>query len=154
MAAIRVETFVAAPPDVVFDLARDVRVHEKTTSGTGERVLEGPPSGMLELGDEVVFEAVHFGVRQRLRSKIVAYERPLEFVDEMQKGAFKSLRHVHRFEPVEGGTLMVDLVDFQSPGWVFGRLVDSLVLARYMGKFIEARGLELKRIAEASDPAP
>lgn len=148
MARIEVGTLIHAPPEVCFDLARDVRVHEETTKGSGERVVSAPASGMLALGDEVTFEAKHLGIRQRLTSKIVAYDRPLRFTDEMQKGAFKSLRHEHRFEPVEGGSRMVDVLEFSSPGWVFGSLVDALFLAGYMRRFIEARGRELGRLAE------
>lgn len=105
-------------------------------------------ANLLEQGDLVTFEAVHLGVRQRLVSKIVAFEKPIEFTDEMQKGAFKKLRHVHRFEAVPCGTKMVDILDFESPGWVVGHLVNKIFLVRYMRRFIENRGLELKRLAE------
>jgi ligand-binding SRPBCC domain-containing protein len=145
---VRTEICIDAPLERVFDLARDVRIHAATTASTGERVVEAPESGLLQLGDEVEFEAVHFGVRQRLRSRIVEYDRPHRFVDEMQRGAFRRLRHIHRFEERGGATHMVDELDFASPFGLLGALVDRLFLAQYMRRFLMRRNLELKRLAE------
>lgn len=144
-----------ACPEHCFDLARNVRIHEQTTGSTKEKVLdlrnaEGqtPDRDLLELGDEVTFEAVHFGGRQRLTSKIVSFDRPHEFTDEMQKGAFKSLRHIHRFEPQGSGTRMIDILDFESPAWIFGSIANAVFLTRYMARFLISRGEALKQIAE------
>jgi len=156
---IQVETLIKATPERCFDLARDMGVHERTTGGTGERVVEVVRNGaclidedarqaQLELGDVVTFEARHLGIRRRLTSKIVSFERPREFVDEMQKGAFKTLRHIHRFEETETGTRMVDVLEFESPLWIFGRIADAVFLKGYMTRFIASRGRDLRTIAE------
>jgi hypothetical protein len=58
MTTIVVETRIAAPIELCFDLARDVDAHLKTSSSTGERAVAGEISGLLELGDVVTFEAV------------------------------------------------------------------------------------------------
>jgi ligand-binding SRPBCC domain-containing protein len=158
MPIIRVETLIDASREKCFDLARDTAIHEKTTSSSKEQVVSLKRNGQeilgqstqLELGDEVTFQATHFGIKQRLTSKIVTYDRPVEFTDAMQRGAFRSLHHIHQFEQVENGTRMVDILEFQSPAWFIGWLVDNLVLARYMRRFIEERGRALKAIAEDS----
>src|SRR5580658_6841360 len=93
MTTIIVETRIAAPIEVCFDLARDVDAHLQTSSSTNERAVGGKTSGLLELGDVVTFEAVHFGIRQRLTSRVVELEHPRRFVDEMVEGTFASLRH-------------------------------------------------------------
>jgi ligand-binding SRPBCC domain-containing protein len=145
---ITTEIEIAAPPEVCFDLARDMNAHAASTASTKERIVECPEGGMLELGDEVEFEANHFGVRQRLRSKIVEYDRPRRFVDQMQKGAFARLKHVHEFRPTATGTTMVDTLDFASPLGPLGAIADSLFLKAYMRKFLVARNMELKAMAE------
>ncbi len=139
---------VYAPPQRVFDLARDPDVHVETASESGERIVTRTGSGLLELGDEVTFEARHFWIRQRLTSKIVVLELPVRFVDEMQRGAFKSLRHEHRFDPVDGGTRMTDTLDFEAPFGLLGMAAGKLFLEGYMRRFLERRGEALKRIAE------
>ena len=103
---------------------------------------------MMELGDEVEFEAVHFGIRQRLRSKIVAYDRPHMFLDEMQKGAFARMSHKHEFQKTSKGTVMVDTLDFASPLGPLGAIADRLFLANYMRKFLISRNEALKAMAE------
>src|SRR3954447_25672503 len=98
MYTIRVMTNIAAPAGRCFDLARSVEAHVQSTSASGERVVAGRGSGLLELGGEVTWEGRHFGVRQRLTSAITRYERPEFFQDRMVRGAFKSLEHDHVFE--------------------------------------------------------
>ena len=56
MTELEVQTRIAAPPDVCFDLARDVDVHAESLGHTGERVTDRPDRALLELGDEVEFE--------------------------------------------------------------------------------------------------
>jgi hypothetical protein len=53
MAIIRIETDIAAPPAVCFDLARNVDAHVASTGATGERAIAGVTTGVLNLGDEV-----------------------------------------------------------------------------------------------------
>ena len=116
---------------------------------SGEKIISSPPCGLLELGDEVTFEATHFGIRQRLTSKIVQYERPFIFIDQMQSGAFKSLRHEHRFK-IEGEfTCMTDVLELEAPFPVLGWIAERLFLAAYMRKLLKERGEQLGAMAEA-----
>jgi len=80
---IVLRTPVAAPPSLCFDLARDVEFHQRSTAASRERAVGGVTSGLLGPGDEVTWEATHFGVRQRLTSRITEFEPPRRFVDEM-----------------------------------------------------------------------
>jgi len=72
LTTIVVETVIAAPPEVCFDLALDVGAHAESAAFSGERIVEpGRLSGVLQLGDLVTFEGKHFGIRQRFTTKIV-----------------------------------------------------------------------------------
>jgi ligand-binding SRPBCC domain-containing protein len=147
MTRIVVETFIAAHPEVVFDLARDVSAHTKSASFTGERaVAPGRTEGLLELGDIVTFEGVHFGIRQRFTAKIVEFDRPRRFVDELVKAAFKSMRHVHEFEPRDGGTLMRDTLDWVSPLGILGLIADKIAVRRHLQNFVTKKQQALKDI--------
>jgi ligand-binding SRPBCC domain-containing protein len=146
MAKIHLETFVAAPAEVCFDLCLNVNFHEHAGHG---RAIAGVTSGQMHLGDTVTWEAVHFHTRQRLTSKIVAYERPRTFTDKMQRGAFARWRHTHTFIVQPGGTLVVDDVDFASPLGVLGKLADALVLKSYMTRFLVRHNAHFKREAES-----
>lgn len=149
MPTIILETFVNAPREICFDLARDIDAHCESTSKTQERAVAGRTSGLIEMGETVTFEAVHFGVRQRLTSKIVQFERPASFSDEMQKGTFKSYKHRHEFEGRDGGTLMRDTMVFESPLGPLGKIANALFLTGYMRRFLADRNAVLKQQAEA-----
>jgi ligand-binding SRPBCC domain-containing protein len=148
MTTVVVETRIAAPIELCFDLARDIDMHVKTASFTGERAVGGRTSGLIDLGESVTFEGVHFGIRQRMTSKIVELDRPTRFVDQMVKGAFASFRHLHQFELEDGVVLMRDTLIWRSPLGLLGVVADRLFVERHMRAFILQKQLKLKEFAE------
>ena len=150
MPVIILRTQVKAPPSRCFDLARDVDLHQRSTAASRERAVAGVTSGLLGLGDEVTWEATHFGIRQRLSSGITDFDPPRRFVDEMVRGAFRRFRHEHQFLPADGGTKMVDIFDYTSPLGPLGWAADKLFLQRYMTRLLRQRNAYLKRVAEAA----
>jgi ligand-binding SRPBCC domain-containing protein len=103
---------------------------------------------MMKLGDTVTWEAIHFGVKQQLTSKITAYERPHRFTDEMVRGVFHAMKHTHEFLSREGGTLVIDTFLFRAPAGPLGWLAEVLVLTRYMKRLLLVRNRCLKQVAE------
>ena len=150
MPVIRIETPIEAPPERCFDLARSVEAHLQSTAKTGERLVGGVTSGLIGPGETVTWEAIHFGVRQRLTSRITRFERPRLFVDEMVRGAFRSFVHAHEFIAEGDVTRMIDRFEFESPFGILGRIADSLLLTAHMRRFLIERASELKRAAEQS----
>ena len=150
MPTITLETQISATPQRCFDLARDVAVHCSTVAFTQERALPpGVTEGRLDLGDLVIFEARHLGVRQQLHARIVRMEPPHLFADEMVRGAFKSLYHLHEFLPDDGGgTLMRDTITWEAPLGLLGRLADFLFLRRHLKRFLERKNAAFKALAE------
>ena len=147
-----VTTRIAAPPDEVFDLCLDIEAHERSLASSRERAVGGTTTGRLAPGDEVRFRAWHFGIRFALTSRITEYERPHRFVDEQVRGPFSTYRHEHRFADGGGVTVMEDEVSFVAPFGALGRLVERLVLARYLRELIEERNGSLKAELESGRP--
>ena len=114
-----------------------------------EEAIKGKTSGLIGKGEWVTWRAKHFGFYQTLTSKIVEFERPDHFVDEMIKGAFKSFRHQHYFTKSDLGTLMIDYFEYKSPLGFLGNLADSLFLEKYMKKLLEKRNQTIKEFAES-----
>jgi ligand-binding SRPBCC domain-containing protein len=148
MTTLVLEIRIAAPIEVCFDVARDVDVHLRGAADTQERAVAGKTSGLLGLGDEVTFEAVHFGVRQRHRSRIVLCDRPRSFTDEMVSGTFASFRHLHEFIAEGDAVLMRDTVTWRSPLGPLGVVADRWFVERHLREFLTRRQAELKRCAE------
>jgi ligand-binding SRPBCC domain-containing protein len=128
------------PQERLFDLARSIDAHMDSQKGARERAVGGVTSGLIGEGEEVTWRARHFGLPITMTSRVTALEFPVRFVDEQVKGPFKSFRHVHEFEATPGGTVMTDRVRFTAPFGPLGRLVERLVLGRYLERLIVDRG--------------
>ncbi|MBM7568837.1 SRPBCC family protein [Paenibacillus sacheonensis] len=151
MVTVTTRIEIEAPIDLCFSLARDIDVHTRIVwKHTKEKAVGGVTSGPIGSGQTVTFEATHFGIRQRLTSKITAFEQPFRFTDEMQKGAFKRLRHLHEFVEQDRKTIMTDTLQFEAPLGFLGWMAERAVLRRYMQRFLEHRNEQLKQIAEAA----
>lgn len=142
------EIHIDAPIAKCFDLARNVDIHMATTASTKETAVAGVTAGLMEKGDEVTWEATHFGRKQQLTAKIIEMEKPYRFTDAMVKGAFHSFIHTHEFLESGNGTIMKDKFAYRSPLGILGTLADKLFLEKYMERFIVKRAIELKNIAE------
>ena len=148
MPVITLETPIKANPFLVFDLSRSIDLQSKYVTGSDEKAVAGRTSGLINLGETVTYSGKHLGVRQQLTSKLTEFDRPHFFADEMQKGAFKSLRHEHHFIATEEGTLMKDVFDFESPLGILGKLANTLFLKSYMTNFLKNRNKVIKEFAE------
>lgn len=152
MPVIELLTHVAAPVERCFDLSRSIDLHQHSLGTSGERAVEGVLTGLINLGESVTWEARHFGLQQRLTSRITAYERPRHFRDSMVAGAFARFDHDHWFEPDEtGGTVMRDVFDYAAPLGMLGWIAETVFLTRYMRRLLAERNAVVKRVAESSE---
>lgn len=148
MPTIKLTTIINAPIEKCFDLARSIDLHLISTAETEERVVDGRKTGLCEVNDEITWEAKHFGIRQRLTSRITKMEYPTYFSDKMLKGAFKSILHEHFFENCKNQTVMKDVFNYETPFGIIGKLFDLLVLKNYLTNFLIKRNNILKEYAE------
>ena len=149
MAIIQLETYIEAPIDRVFDLARSIDLHKISTKETREEAIAGKTSGLIGPGESVTWRAKHFGISQELSAIVTEFDRPTLFADKMVKGAFASMQHRHCFETHGEGTLMKDTFEFKAPLGILGRMVELMFLKSYMKRFLERRNAELKATAES-----
>ena len=150
---ITLETWIKAPIERCFDLSRNIDLHMHSTAHTREVAIAGVTSGLIGPDEQVTWEATHFGVRQRLTSRITAYNRPSHFRDSLVDGAFRRFDHDHFFEEVSGATLMRDVFDYDSPLGPVGKLADCIFLKRYMARLLIRRNKLIKEAAEHSSVA-
>ena len=149
MPKIELVTFINADIERCFDLSTSIDLHQVSTSQTNEKSVAGITSGLIKLNETVTWEATHFGLRQRLTSKITYYDKPTHFRDEQTKGAFKFFIHDHYFEKTGEGVTMLDVFVFKSPFGVFGSMANQLFLTRYMTKLLRKRNATIKEFAES-----
>ncbi len=145
---------IDAPVHRCFDLARSVEVNLLDNSHFGEPtvVVEGPTSGLVDIGHQVTWRARHLGIRQSFTTCITALDKPVFFQDTMLRGAFQSLQHDHFFRPLRGNrTEMTDVLRATAPLPLVGRVAELLVLRRYMRNLLRNRSTVTKRVAESAE---
>ena len=146
MPELRIVTEIAAPPLVCFDLARSIDLHLESMAASRERAVGGITSGLIEAGQEVTWEARHFGMMWRVTSRITEFDPPRWFVDEMDEGRpFSRFRHEHLFESHGKATRMTDLVTFKTR---WGPLVDAVVHV-YLRRLMTTRNAAIRNRAES-----
>jgi ligand-binding SRPBCC domain-containing protein len=151
MSKIILETSIKSSAEICYKLSLSVDLHKLSTSKTGEHIVNGVHDGIMKLNDTVTWRAKHFGIWQNLTTKITE-TKPFEyFVDEMQKGAFKSMKHEHYFIENEGITTMKDAFNFTSPFGILGIIFNRLILENYMKRFLIERNQMIKEVAESGD---
>jgi ligand-binding SRPBCC domain-containing protein len=148
MPIIELTTEIKSTIEICFDLSRSIDLHKISTAYTNEEAIAGKTKGLIQLNESVTWQASHFGIKQKLTSKITAFDRPNYFVDEQTKGIFKSIVHQHKFELVPNGILMKDIFEFHSPFGVFGKVFNKLILTSYLEKLLINRNQIIKEFAE------
>jgi len=152
MPVIELTTDINAPIERVFDLSTSIELHMLSTKITNEKAIAGRTSGLITLNETVTWRAKHFGIYQKLTVQITAYKRPSFFIDEMIKGIFSGMKHIHQFELSKTGTTtMTDKFCYSAPLGFIGKIADRIFLKSYMKNFLVIRNGEIKRIAESED---
>lgn len=149
MAKIHLTSFIHAPIERVFDLARNIDLHKKTMADSHEEAVAGTTNGLIQLDETVTWKGKHLGKTRFHKSRITALKAPTYFADEMVEGDFQRFVHDHHFMKIENGTIMIDLLTYETPYGVIGKLVDRFYLYGYLIKLLETRNLMIKQTAES-----
>jgi len=150
MPNIHLTTFIAAPIERVFDLARSIDLHKKSMTKSGEQAVSGTTMGLINSGETVTWKAKHLMKTRIMKMRISEMTRPLSFVDEMVEGDFKSFRHQHHFKQIDNGIFMIDIVDFESPYGKLGQLLNTVYLTKYLRTLLEGRNEFIRNFAETN----
>ena len=103
------------------------------------------------MNETVTWRLKNFGFYLTHKSRITAMDFYDYFVDEMEKGKFKSFKHEHFFEEENGITIMKDKLQYETPCGIFGELFDILFLEKHLTNFLLERNKILKEVSEKSN---
>lgn len=73
------------------------------------------------------------------------------FVDEQRAGPYKIWHHEHHFEELDGKTLMRDIVHYQMPFGILGRLAKWLFVGRQLEAIFNYRKAQIEAIFPVND---
>lgn len=148
MELILLTTDINAPVQKCFDLLRNIDLHQQSMQQAKEKAIDGKTCGLIELGESVTWLARHFGCSFRMTNQITVMEKPFRFIDEMTRGPFKSLRHLHQFNARDNFTEMIDVFEFEAPFGFLGWIAEKTYLKYYMRRLLVKRNHFIKAIAE------
>ncbi|SEP97516.1 SRPBCC family protein [Flavobacterium urocaniciphilum] len=150
MTTIKTITIYNAPIEKVFNVNRDIDIHQQSATQTNEKAIAGTTSGLINKNETVTWKGKHFGVYITHQSIISEMIFPTYFIDEQLKGHFKSFKHQHFFEQKENHVEVTDIVEYETPFGIFGKIFDAILLKNYLQKFILQRNAFLKKLVEKS----
>lgn len=148
MTTINLTTKINASKKTVFDVSRNIDIHQQSASKSNEKAIAGITSGLINLNETVTWRGKHFGFYLTHKSRITAMDFYDYFVDEMEEGKFKTFRHEHFFKEINGVTIMTDQLHYETPFGIIGKLFDTLFLKNHLIYFLLERNKTLKKIAE------
>ncbi len=133
------EEFIPAPVDEVFAFFSEAaNLEEITPAWLGFRMLTTLPIRM-GAGTRVEYKLSLHGIPVRWRTLITEWDPPFGFKDIQLSGPYKFWEHEHRFEAVEGGTRMCDMVRYELPFGPMGRLVQRIWVRRDVARIFSYR---------------
>jgi hypothetical protein len=125
--------------EVVFSFfERPENLAEITPPELGFELLTPSPVPM-HLGALIDYRIRLSGIPVRWTTYIAAYDPPYSFVDVQLRGPYSFWYHVHRFEPMNGGTLVIDDVLYLLPFGHMGRLLHRLWVKRQLRYIFDYR---------------
>lgn len=118
---------VELPRDEVFEFFADAfNLQEITPPDVHFRVLTPAPIEMRK-GTRIDYRLSVFRVPFRWRTVFALWEPPVRFVDEQERGPYRSWVHSHEFSDLGGSTLVRDRVEYELPWSPPGELAHPIV---------------------------
>jgi len=80
-----------------------------------------------------------FSIPVRWVTEITQVKKMEYFIDDQRVGPYKLWHHQHFFKEVEGGVEMTDIIDYQAPYGIIGRLTELLLINRMVKSIFDYR---------------
>jgi ligand-binding SRPBCC domain-containing protein len=143
------EQWIPRPIEAVFAFFADAENLEAITpTWLGFRILSRRPIGMTS-GSRILYQLRWHGLPIRWLTEIETWNPPTEFADVQLRGPYRLWRHTHRFEPVNGGTRMIDEVHYALPFGLLGRLTHARLVKPALESLFDYRTVMISKILGA-----
>jgi ligand-binding SRPBCC domain-containing protein len=140
------EQLVPRAIDEVFAFYSDARILEAITPPwLGFRILSPGPI-VMRPGTRIHYQIRLRGLPLRWVTEIQTWKPPHEFADVQLQGPYRLWHHTHRFAPVEGGTLVCDVVRYILPFGPLGRLAHTWIVRSDLEAIFDYRALRLTEL--------
>jgi ligand-binding SRPBCC domain-containing protein len=80
-----------------------------------------------------------FNLPMKWITEITHVEELKYFVDEQRKGPYRIWHHEHHFKEVSGGVEMNDIVSYEIPFGIFGKLAKPIIVQKKLNEIFDYR---------------
>ena len=117
-------------------------LHFKITSTDGQDVYSG----------QIITYSIRLNklIKMNWITEITHLKENKYFVDEQRFGPYKMWHHVHKFESVDGGTLMTDVIYFKLPFRILSALGYKIFVKRNLTRIFSYRTAQLEALFDKS----
>ena len=86
------------------------------------------------------------GIQMHWKTEITAVNKNESFTDRQLKGPYKVWEHTHYFKKVEGGVLMTDIVNYELPLGIIGKLAHAIIVKKEIENIFSYRKEKLNEL--------
>ncbi len=130
----------------VFDFfSRAENLEQLTPPWMHFRILTPPPIEMRK-GTTIAYALRVRGIPLRWLTEIERWDPPHAFIDFQAKGPYRYWHHTHQFSEVGDGTSIVDIVQYELPFGVLGRLANRIQVARDLEQIFDYRAQRVESL--------
>jgi ligand-binding SRPBCC domain-containing protein len=145
MAHFEHSSVIAASREKVFKYVSDINNLKTLMEPQYKIELTGPASPMKK-AEEYELRVSRFGISVLWGILIEEFCENELFRDRQTNGPFSLWVHTHKFEDHGHGTLMTDLIEYDVPFGLFGKLADDLIVRRELASLFNARHVRIQNL--------
>lgn len=111
------------------------------------KILSKLPEGEIYEGLQIDYTVKPlFGIPLHWKTEIGDTKVRHYFTDKQIKGPYKKWEHTHTFTPYESGVLMTDLVNYELPFGIIGKLAHYLFIRKKIERIFQYRNQKLTKL--------
>ena len=119
---------------------------EITPPGMGFNIKTDLPAKMYE-GMMIEYKVTPLlGIPMTWITEIKAVKEGQFFIDEQRKGPYAIWHHEHHFKEVDGGVEMTDIVSYEVPFGILGKLVHPIIMKPKLDQIFKYRTKKVDEI--------
>ncbi len=133
------QQFIPRPIDEVFSFFADAGNLEQITPPWLHFKILTPQPIDIRTGTLIDYRIRLFGIPIYWRTRIEEFTTNVRFVDTQIRGPYKRWWHVHEFREVEGGTEMIDRVEYAMPAGPLGSAMHAVLTKHQLKQIFDYR---------------
>jgi len=150
MHVLEARQLVPGDMTTVFGFFKDPKNLEAITPPWLRFEVRSSTTRTVRTGTEIAYRLRWQVFPMTWRSRISEYEERVLFADEMLSGPYRRWYHTHLFKEAPGGVEMRDVVEYELPFGLLGRLVHAFTVRRQLEAIFAYRRGAIARIFDPS----